>query len=210
MIDGVMRYVIGVDEAGRGPLAGPISVGAVLMPEEFDWREGYALVTRRGEPKLRDSKKLSAQQRDTLFQYIAEHGSLKHAVAFVEAATIDKIGIVNAGLDAAALAISRLGVAAGRAEVLLDAGLRAPAPWSQHSFVRGDETVPVIAFASIVAKVTRDRLMEEAAARYPAWGFEEHKGYGTLKHRRAIAQLGLSAIHRVSFCGGLHIGPKTV
>jgi len=117
----VMQYFIGIDEAGRGALAGPVSVGAVLYPEDFDWREAYQLVTKRGQPKLRDSKKLSAQQRDILFEYIVEHGRLKHASALVGNDVIDAIGIVNAANEAAALAISALEIAPHRVRVLLDA-----------------------------------------------------------------------------------------
>lgn len=203
-----MRYVIGIDEAGRGALAGPVCVGAVFMPIDFDWRKAFSLVTRRGIPKLRDSKQLSPQQRDILFKYIISHGRLKHAAAFTDAETIDSIGIVNAAHEAAACAIGALGIAPSRVEVLLDAGLRVPSRWSQESFVRGDETIPVIALASIVAKVTRDRRMEELSGAYDTYRFEEHKGYGTLMHRRTIARVGLSDLHRVSFCTGLRVGPK--
>jgi ribonuclease HII len=190
-----------VDEAGRGALAGPVCVGAVLYPETHDWRSAFSLVTRRGEPKLRDSKKLSAQDRDTLYAHIAQHGALKHAFALVDAETIDRIGIVNAANEAAAQAIAGLGISPSRAKVLLDAGLRAPAQWEQEAFVRGDENVPAIAFASIVAKVSRDRHMQELAEHYSAYHFEQHKGYGTLVHRQAILKSGLSILHRTTFCG---------
>ena len=206
----VSRYVIGIDEAGRGALAGPVCVGAVLMPKDFDWEEAFAAVTRYGAPRLRDSKKLSAQQRDTLYEYITEHGRLQHAASFVDARVIDAIGIVNAAHEAAALALARLDISPRRVEVLLDAGLRAPSKWEQSAHVRGDETFPVIAFASIVAKVSRDRLMEDFSEVYAPYRFETHKGYGTLAHRRAIARDGLSEIHRASFCRSLRIGPKSV
>ena len=205
-----MRYQIGVDEAGRGALAGPVCVGAVLMPEDFDWERAFKMVTRRGVPRLRDSKQLTAQQRDILYEHISTHGRLKHAAAFVEAHVIDAIGIVNAAHEAAALALTSLAVSHSRVEVLLDAGLRVPEKWQQRSFVRGDETIPVIALASIVAKVSRDRLMEELSSRYTPYALETHKGYGTLAHRRAISSSGLSEIHRASFCRGLRIGPKSV
>lgn len=198
-----VEYYIGVDEAGRGALAGPVSVGAVLYPEDFDWREAFALITKRGEPKLRDSKKLSAQQRDILFAYITEHGRLKHASAFVGSDVIDTIGIVNAANEAVALAISMLGVSQTKVKILLDAGLKAPSTWMQESYVRGDENVPAISFASIIAKVTRDRHMEDLAPAYAAYGFEKHKGYGTHDHVQAIRKGGLTTIHRQSFCSGV-------
>ncbi|MBM3272479.1 ribonuclease HII [Candidatus Kaiserbacteria bacterium] len=194
-----MQWIVGVDEAGRGALAGPVSVGAVLYPSDFDWQELYALVTRRGPVRLRDSKQLSAQQREILFEKIAEHGRLKHAVGFVTADVIDQIGIVNATHEAAAAAIRALGISPERACVQLDAGLRAPSEWQQESFVRGDATYPAIAFASIIAKVSRDRLMEDFAEEYPAYGFEGHKGYGTTVHTAALARHGMSMIHRRTF-----------
>ena len=195
-----VRYVIGVDEAGRGALAGPVSVGAVLFPMDLDWREIFKLVTKRGSVRLRDSKQLSAQQRDTLYEYIAAHGRLKHACAFVNARVIDEIGIANAAREAAAKAVARLGVGPARVEVLLDAGLAVSSRWTQQAFIRGDETIPAIALASIVAKVSRDRLMERLSSIYALYHFDEHKGYGTLAHRRAIRREGLSEIHRTTYC----------
>ena len=117
---------------------------------------------------------------------------------------------MNAAYEATARAIRDLGVSPSKARVLLDAGLRAPAKWRQESFVRGDATIPAIAFASIIAKVSRDRYMEEIAPLYRFYGLEQHKGYGTLAHRRAIVKAGLSEIHRVSFCKGLSIAQKPV
>jgi ribonuclease HII len=202
------EYLIGIDEAGRGALAGPVCVGAVLYPKDFDWREVFRLIAKKGKPKLRDSKQLSAQQRDTLYEYITAHGRLKHASAFVHADVIDAIGIVNAAHEAAAIAVRQLEVSPSRVRVLLDAGLRAPNEWSQESFVRGDETIPAIALASIVAKVTRDRHMEEISARCEAYGFERHKGYGTDGHFAAIKKFGMHSIHRLSFLSRLQLMPR--
>lgn len=197
-------YVIGVDEAGRGALAGPVCVGAVLFPEDFNWQEAFALVTRRGEPRLRDSKQLSAQQRDILFEYITEHGRLKHAAGLVAADVIDSMGIVNAAREATVIAIKQLGVSPERVKVLLDAGLSAPHAWEQESFVRGDENIPAIAFASIIAKVTRDRYME-GLSEAETYGFAEHKGYGTKAHIQAIQKNGTLGIHRLTFLGNLQM-----
>lgn len=196
-----MQYVIGIDEAGRGAIAGPISVGAVLVPLDFDWREVFRIIAKkRQRPKLRDSKQLTAQQRDVLYEYIAAHGRLRHAVALVGADAIDAIGIVNAAHEAAALALKELGASPERAHILLDAGLRVPDQWNQESFIRGDETIPAISFASIMAKVTRDRFMERLSEKYTAYNFAQHKGYGTLAHRKAIARTGFCDIHRTTFC----------
>jgi ribonuclease HII len=200
-----VQYFIGIDEAGRGALAGPVSVGAVLYPENFDWREVFALITKKGEPKLRDSKKLTAQHRDILFEYITEHGRLKHASALVGSDVIDAIGIVNATNEAAALAISALKIDPSRVRVLLDAGLRVPSKWEQESFVRGDENIPAIAFASIIAKVTRDRHMEDLSLSYKDYGFERHKGYGTDHHIANIRKHGISPVHRTTFMSFLAV-----
>ena len=135
-----------------------------------------------------------------LHDFITTHGRLKHAHALVDSRTIDAIGIVNATHEAASVAVSSLGISEGRVKVLLDAGLRLSERWEQESFVRGDERIPVIALASIIAKVSRDRFMDELGTAHEGYGFEQHKGYGTLDHRRAIHSLGiLSGIHRTSF-----------
>ncbi|MDR3571172.1 MAG: ribonuclease HII [Candidatus Pacebacteria bacterium] len=195
-----MEWLIGIDEAGRGALAGPVSVGVVLYPADLDWKEAFSLVAKKGKPVLRDSKQLTSQQRTILFGYITSHARLRHAHAFSDAKTIDEIGIVNATNEAAARAIEQLGIRPSRVSVLLDAGLRVPAKWSQESFVRGDENIPAIAFASIIAKVSRDRYMEEAASVHTGYQFGEHKGYGTEAHRRYIRKAGLCELHRVTFC----------
>ena len=196
-----MGYFIGIDEAGRGALAGPVCVGVVLYPENFDWREAFQLITKKGKPKLRDSKKLSAQQRDILFTYITEHPRLRHAAALVGNDVIDAIGIVNAANEAAALPISTLEIPSTNVRVLLDAGLKAPSKWDQESHVRGDENIPAIAFASIVAKVTRDRHMEQVSISYEKYGFDRHKGYGTNEHFKAMRSHGMCEIHRRTFLG---------
>lgn len=194
-----MRYEIGIDEAGRGALAGPVCVGAVLAPEGFDWRSIFRSITKRGIPQLRDSKQLSAQQREILFNLIEDHGGLRHSFALVSADTIDEIGIVNAAREASAIALAALGISAGRARVLLDAGLTVAAQWEQESFIRGDENIPVIALASIVAKVSRDRFMEDLSQSHIQYGFEKHKGYGTPEHFSALHVHGISPVHRKSF-----------
>lgn len=199
----VMQYLIGIDEAGRGALAGPVCVGAVLVPEDFDWRSIFSLITRRGRPRLRDSKQLSAQQREVLFEHIEAHGRLRHVAAFVDAKTIDEIGIANAARQAAAVAVQELRISPPKVRVLLDAGLSVSSAWEQESFVKGDERIPAIALASIVAKVTRDRLMQDYADAYEPYGFDVHKGYGTLRHRKAIRSHGLSDLHRATFCSSL-------
>ena len=193
-----MEYVIGIDEAGRGALAGPICVGAVMMPKDFDWREVFALITKRGDPVLRDSKQLSAPQRTILYDYIVAHGTLKHSWAMVDARTIDTHGIAPAARAATLQAASVLAPQSD-IPVMLDAGLTLPVGWQQESFVKGDETIPVISLASMIAKVARDRHMEALGATAPEYGFEVHKGYGTSAHMQAIRKLGMTPEHRRTF-----------
>lgn len=193
-----MKYLIGIDEAGRGPLAGPVAVGAVLVPIDFDWKriEG-----------VRDSKKLSEKKREELFaraQELQSSSTLRYAVATSSAKYIDTYGIVPAIKRALAEALSHFEVEAHECRVVLDGSLSAPAQYiHQETIIRGDDTEPVISLASIMAKVTRDRLMRRIAPKYPAYGFDVHKGYGTLAHRSSIKKNGLSEVHRRSFCSGL-------
>ena len=188
-------YLIGIDEAGRGPLAGPVAVGAVMLPLDFDWGliEG-----------VRDSKKLSEKKREELFERTREleRSSLLHvAVSTSSALYIDTYGIVPAIKRALKEALSRFEVEPSDCRVLLDGSLAAPGEFiHQETIVGGDDTEPVISLASIMAKVTRDRLMRRLAAKYPAYDFDVHKGYGTLKHRETILKRGLCNIHRQSFC----------
>ena len=205
-----MRYLIGIDEAGRGPLAGPVAVGAVMVPIDFDWSilEG-----------VRDSKKLSEKKREEVFGQAVElekSQTLRFAVSTSSAAYIDRYGIVPAIKRALAEALSKLTEdgplhAKDRpryenCRVLLDGSLSAPLEYiHQETIVRGDDTEPVISLASIMAKVTRDRLMKRLSPKYPAYDFHVHKGYGTAAHCAAITRLGLSAIHRVSFCSRLTV-----
>ncbi|MEK7479686.1 MAG: ribonuclease HII [Patescibacteria group bacterium] len=190
-----MRYLIGIDEAGRGPLAGPVAVGAVMVPVDFDWSllEG-----------VRDSKKLSEKKREEFYtraSELAQSKVLHFAVSTSSATYIDRYGIVPAIKRALAEALSRFDIEPHDCRVVLDGSLHAPAEYiHQETIIRGDDTEPVISLASIMAKVTRDRLMKRLSPKYPAYGFDAHKGYGTLLHRRAIAQFGLSDVHRTSFC----------
>lgn len=199
ILESMDKLIIGVDEAGRGALAGPVCVGAVLMSENFDWRKVFALITKRGEPKLRDSKQLSAEKRSILYECITKHASLKYASSLVDARTIDSVGIAPATRQATLAAVLGLGIAYTHASLLLDAGLSLPKEWRQESFVRGDETIPVISLASMIAKVTRDRYMEGLATSHAGYGFEVHKGYGTAAHMKAIREKGLSSEHRQYF-----------
>ena len=200
-----MKYIVGIDEVGRGPLAGPVAVGAVRISPNFDWKEIEG---------VRDSKKLSEKARETIFERALELQKSKHlrfAICTSSASYIDKYGIVPAIKRALAEALTRLELDPEEGTILLDGSLSAPPEYiHQTTIIRGDDSEPVISLASIVAKVIRDRLMNRLAPKYPAYGFESHKGYGTSSHIRAIALAGLSDIHRTSFCTRLPIGSNSV
>lgn len=198
-----MRFLLGVDEVGRGPLAGPVAVGAVAVPEGFEVAVEF--------PGVADSKKLSEKNREVLYAMLearAAKGDVRFAVEFESADAIDKDGIVPAVQRALNRAIAALvppappshkGLWTPDVHILLDGALRAPSEYEQETIIRGDDLIPLISLASIAAKVERDRLMCKLAEDYPSYGFEIHKGYGTLAHYDALGEFGLCAIHRRSF-----------
>ena len=190
------RYIIGVDEAGRGPLAGPVSVAAVAIPV----RHFRAVISSFREAK--DSKRLSVEKRELWLRKIRTHPSrvVLHAVSLVGGAFIDRFGIARAVRVAVKRTLSKLPIAPQHAKVLLDGSLVAPSVFeNQRTVIGGDERVKVIALASIIAKVRRDRHMVRKAREFPKYGFEIHKGYGTKNHQMAIRKHGPSIIHRRSF-----------
>lgn len=177
--------VIGVDEAGRGPLAGPVSVGAAIIPEGFS------------HPVINDSKKLTEKKREALYDELCGMPEIRWAVCLVEADKVDEVNVLKATHLGMERAVRALGVEPGMC--LID-GLTVPGyPFPHQGIVKGDSKSLSIATASIFAKVTRDRVMREAAVRYPGYGFEKHKGYGTKAHLEALRTLGPCAIHRRSF-----------
>lgn len=190
-----MKYIVGIDEAGRGPLAGPVSVGAVRLLVDFD----EMLVVG-----AKDSKKMTPLSRERLYRCMHElrtAGVLGFAVGFSDAAMIDREGIVPAIRAALESALKSLHLDPEECEVRLDGGLKAPEHFkNQTTIIRGDQTELAISLASIAAKVERDTLMCEIASQYPGYSLEVHKGYGTAAHLNAIREKGLSPIHRASFC----------
>lgn len=181
----MIAYTAGVDEAGRGPLAGPVVIAAVIL-DPASPIDGLA-----------DSKQLSARRREALFPLIIER-ALAHAVVCVEAAEIDRINILEATLLGMTRALKQLAIAPALA--LID-GNRLPKdlPCTARAIVRGDATEPAISAASILAKVTRDRILVDYEARWPGYGFAKHKGYPTPAHYAALAKLGPCPEHRRSF-----------
>lgn len=187
------KFVVGVDEVGRGPLAGPVVASAVCFESElsYPWWE-----------EVRDSKKVSEKKRDELAKSISEFSLNSIGVASVE--EIEKLNILQASLLAMRRAIEKLPIELSTAIILVDGNFTIPGlPTEQRSFIKGDSIVHSIAAASIIAKVARDRLMKDFDERIPGYGFMKHKGYGTPDHIKAIKKLGLSSIHRPSFCGNI-------
>ena len=181
--DGV-KLICGVDEAGRGPLAGPVCAAAVILPPHIEL------------PGLNDSKKLTDKRRRELYPMIKE-AAVAYAIGFASHEEIDEINILQATYLAMERAIAQLRVSP---DLLLIDGNRAkdfgiPA----QTVVKGDSLSASIAAASVLAKVTRDDLMLEAAKEYPQYGFEVHKGYGTKAHYEALTGFGISPIHRRTF-----------
>lgn len=177
--------VAGVDEAGRGPLAGPVAAAAVILPRTFSC------------PLLDDSKKLSKKKRDALYEEITQNPEIIWAVATVEADEIDRINILRATHRAMGLALEALKV---KPDIALVDGLPVKGLSLPHeALVKGDGLSLSIAAASVIAKVTRDRIMEMIATEFPLYGFERHQGYGTREHLEAIKNHGPCRYHRRSF-----------
>ena len=192
-----MKWLVGIDEAGRGPLAGPVAVGVAVVPVLFDW----TLLSG-----VNDSKKLKESKREEVYRRALElkrAGKLDFAVCQTSALVIDKIGIVGAVETAMSKALKRLQLREHDCEVRLDGALKAPITYAnQKTIIGGDGLEPIIGLASILAKVTRDRYMTRAGNKPELLNYNlaVHKGYGTKEHRELISLHGLSDIHRRSFC----------
>ena len=196
----MQHFTIGVDEAGRGPLAGPVSVGVALVPVDFDWAH---------IPDVNDSKKLTEKKREEIFEIakkLKKEGKLDYAVSMVGAKAIDTNGIVPSitiGMNRAMKRVVGDYTDYCAYDVKLDGGLKAPKEFiHQETIIKGDSKEKSIGLASIMAKVTRDRYMvrKSASPIFAPYTFAQHKGYGTKKHREAIAKYGLSEEHRKSYC----------
>ena len=177
--------IAGIDEAGRGPLAGPVTAGAVVLPDDYRHRV------------LNDSKKLTEKQREALYAELVADERVHWSAACVEAEEIDRINILRATWRAMGAAFTQLARAADVA--LIDGRPVRDFPGEHRALVKGDSLSLSIAAASIIAKVHRDRLMVEYANRYPEYGFDQHKGYGTAQHLAALRKHGPCPIHRRSF-----------
>ena len=180
--------IAGIDEVGRGPLAGPVVAAAVILPEDFD------------VPGLGDSKKLSEKRREELFDIITER-AVAYGIGMADHSIIDEINILQATKLAMKEAISSLQQQPDY--ILFDAMRIDDLEIPQESVIKGDAKVLAVAAASIVAKVTRDRMMAEYSAEYPGYAFEKNKGYGTKEHYEGIREHGMCPIHRRTFLKNL-------
>ncbi len=189
-----MKYLIGVDEVGRGPIAGPVAACALACLDIAALEDFRA---------IRDSKKLSEKQRNEWLVKIkeaADGGKIRFVVSFQNERVIDHVNIRQATLMAVFEAVHKLKLPADESRVLLDGGLVAPQEFTnQETIIRGDASETIISMASVVAKVMRDSKMIELAEKHPGYGFENHKGYGTKEHYAAIGKYGLLDAHRRSF-----------
>lgn len=189
-----IKYFIGIDEAGRGPLAGPLALGVCVVPVKYTFLRF---------PKLTDSKKCSQEKRELFLKIMKEeqkNNKLQFAVGFATEKIIDIKGVTFAVQFAMTQALKKLQIDSSECEVFLDGGLKAPQEFTrQQTIIKGDEKIPVISLASIAAKVLRDAKMKTLAKKHPQYGFEVHKGYGTKLHREAIIKFGISPAHRKLF-----------
>src|SRR3989344_464258 len=185
------KLLMGIDEAGRGPLAGPVTLAAVACPK------AVARILFKG---IKDSKRLSLKSREAWLEKMKNHPGILYCSASVGASTIDRIGIAPSirraiGRILAHEKIKKL----GRVKILLDGSLKATEKYLQKTVIKGDEKIPIIAAASIVAKVSRDRKMARFSRVFPEYAFDVHKGYGTRLHYKMLKKHGLCGIHRKSF-----------
>ena len=196
------KWSIGIDEAGRGPLAGPVAVGIVKVPPDFDWK----LIEGVG-----DSKIVSPKQRAAVFKRAKElkkEGKLDFVVVMGGVQNIDNKGIAIVIRSSIDKGLKKLQIQPEECYVKLDGSLRAPIEYEQETIIKGDSKELVIGLASICAKETRDAYMQTIAKQFPVYEFDLHKGYGTKRHRQLIAHYGFSPEHRVSYCKNWQIWCK--
>jgi ribonuclease HII len=197
-MDKKRTYVVGIDEAGRGPIAGPVAVGGVIIRADV-----LANMKRRDFGGIRDSKKLTEKKREEWLIKMRtwkKEGKIDFAVSLVSHEMIDTRGVAWSVRKGIATVLKKMNADPRASLVLLDGGIRAPEEYeNQKTIIKGDEKEAIISLASIAAKVTRDRKMKRYAMQFDAYGFDVHKGYGTEKHYAAIKRHGVCPIHRYTF-----------
>lgn len=203
MKKGNSLFLVGVDEVGRGPLAGPVCVCVVAI------EKSRSLKIFNKFPALKDSKKMNAKNREEIFLLKDDVPEIIFSIKKCSAKEIDKIGIskcIKKCIEGGLKDLEKKGIHVGNAEVRLDGALRAPSSYqNQKTIIRGDDTEKIISLASVLAKVYRDNLMIKLNKKFPEYNFSQNKGYGTKVHVRAIKKHGLNSEHRKTFCGNILI-----
>lgn len=188
-------YIVGIDEVGRGPLAGPVTLAACAFPVDFK--------LPAFDFKIKDSKKMSEEKRKEVYKVLyglKQEGKICFSLSSVSHDLIDKYGLSACIKTAIKRCLAKLAIEPSNAEVLLDGGLKAPPEYeNQQTIIKGDEKEEIIALASIIAKVCRDSVMCNLSKKYPEYDFHTHKGYGTKAHYAALEKYGPCEIHRRSF-----------
>jgi ribonuclease HII len=186
------NFVAGLDEAGRGPLAGPVTAAAVIFNFQFTISNKFLI---EQFSKIKDSKKMTNKQREAAYEFLTNHKDIKWGVGIVSEKIIDKINI----LEATKLAMKKSFEKLDPDFLLCDGNFKINSEVLQKSIIKGDQKVLSISAASIIAKVTRDRLMQKYHKKYPQYGFDKHKGYGTALHISNLEKFGSCKIHRKTF-----------
>lgn len=193
------KWIVGVDEVGRGPVAGPVTVCVCAIPKELYKKKSASW---RGQG-LTDSKKMTPKQREMWYErakLLQKEGVIRYEVVSRSAGTIDKKGIQVAIRECINTGFQKLGLSPNDVAVFLDGGLRASEMYkNQTTIIKGDLKEQSISLASVIAKVTRDAYMVKMAKKYPDYGFEAHKGYGTKTHYTAIVKKGITGLHRKTY-----------
>jgi ribonuclease HII len=196
--DVTVKYLLGIDEVGRGPIAGPVAVGVVGIE-----KNNLKKILKKF-PKLNDSKKISEKVREEIFKVVKDTQEIFYSVKYCSAKDIDKIGISNCikkCIEGGLRELEKKGIQSGNCEVRLDGALRAPSTYPhQTTIIHGDSSEPIISLASVIAKVSRDAHMKKLHKKFPEYNFAKNKGYGTKSHVQSIKNSGLSAEHRKTFC----------
>lgn len=186
--------LVGIDEAGRGPLAGPVCVGIVAVDKKFDFGQF---------PHLADSKQMAESGREEIYEQIigGDYAKIDYTIRHTSPGVIDRCGITKAVQQAINRGLRGLDVSIADTMILLDGLLSAPKKYTQKTITKGDTKEPIISLASVLAKVARDRYMKSIDEQYD-FDFAQHKGYGTKEHRKRIEEFGSADIHRKSFVNG--------
>ena len=191
--------IIGIDEAGRGPLAGPVVAAAVLLNSSCNFKDKNL---KEIISLAKDSKKMTAKQREKVFEIILKEKTLKWGIGKASHLIIDRVNILNATKLAMKKAVFNVKKDLRNTILIIDGNQRINIGCDQLAVVKGDQKIFLCSCASIIAKVYRDKLMERLDKKYPVYGFKKHKGYPTKKHYASIKKRGLSPVHRKSFnCG---------